>query len=66
MIVFGRLVVAMLIAVLVTALLFAAWSGILFTLRPHWTLHVLATLAIIALHFYLVRLAYVQIKRRWF
>ena len=66
MIVFGRLVVAMFVAMLFTAVFIAVWSGILFSLQPHWVFHVLFMLGALVLHFFVVRLAYVQIKRKWF
>jgi hypothetical protein len=66
MVVFGRLIVAMLIASCATAILIALWSGVLFGLQPHWIFQILFMLLAIALHFFVVYRAYSFVKRKWF
>ena len=64
--VFGRMIVAGLIAACVTGLLIVLWGGVLFSLHPHWVVHVTFMLAALALHFFVAYQAYYFVKRKWF
>jgi hypothetical protein len=66
MVVLGRLLVSMLVACCVTAFLIVLWSGVLFTLRPHWIFQVLFMVFALALHFFVVHRAYFIVRRKWF